>query len=157
MVRRRSFRDPMSKTGSVRPLASMVLIWRLCPWRPSVGFLTAQFREMVGYGRFIVGADLADMGLRYADFILIGHLLGAGPVTTLPLLWFASAARRLRLTSLGFFQYLAPSLSFLLAVLVFREPFVRSQAMAFGCIWLALAVYSGDALRGPRTAPPPGR
>ncbi len=72
---------------------------------------------------------------------------GAGIVTAAPLLWFNHAARRLRLATLGFFQYLAPSVAFLLAVFAFGEPFTPAHAFSFGCVWLALAIYSLDALR----------
>jgi len=78
-------------------------------------------------------------------------LILAGVVTALPLLWFASAAKRLRLSTLGLFQYLAPSGHFLLAVLAYGEPFTPAHGLAFGCIWIALAVYSTDALRAQRT------
>ena len=65
-------------------------------------------------------------------------------MTAGPLVWFASAARRLPLSVVGLFQYLAPSVSLGLAVWVFGEPFLRSQLEAFACIWLALAVYTWD-------------
>jgi chloramphenicol-sensitive protein RarD len=81
--------------------------------------------------------------------IRIGFLLlGAGVVTALPLIWFASAARRLQLSTVGLFQYLAPSLNFLLAVALYDEAFTRTQAVTFGCIWLALAIYALSARRG---------
>jgi chloramphenicol-sensitive protein RarD len=80
-------------------------------------------------------------------------LLCAGPVTALPLLWFAAAARRLRLATMGFIQYLAPTGHFLLAVLVYGEPFERVHGLAFALIWTALAIYSAEAaLRGRRAA-----
>jgi chloramphenicol-sensitive protein RarD len=88
-------------------------------------------------------------------------LLGAGVVTALPLVWFASAARRLRLVTIGLFQYLAPSLALGLAVLVYGEPFTRAHALTFSCIWAALALYSLESVRGlrvrasPRPASPP--
>lgn len=74
-------------------------------------------------------------------------LLGAGVVTALPLIWFASAARRLRLATIGLFQYIAPSLALALAVLRYGEPFTRAHAVAFGCIWSALALYSFESWR----------
>jgi chloramphenicol-sensitive protein RarD len=67
---------------------------------------------------------------------------GAGVITAAPLLCFTSAAQRLPLSTLGFFQYLAPSISFLLAVLFYDEPFGRTQAVAFSCVWAALALFS---------------
>lgn len=74
-------------------------------------------------------------------------LLAAGPLTALPLLWFTEGARRLRLATLGFLQYLAPSMQFLLAVLVFGEPFGKVKAISFGLIWAALLLYSIDTAR----------
>jgi chloramphenicol-sensitive protein RarD len=74
-------------------------------------------------------------------------MAGSGLVTALPLLWFNAAARRMRLATLGFFQYLSPSLAFLLAVFAYGEPFTRAHAFAFACVWLACALYSGEAWR----------
>jgi chloramphenicol-sensitive protein RarD len=81
----------------------------------------------------------------------MGLVAASGVVTAIPLLWFAHAARRLRLATIGFFQYLAPTGQLLLAVLVYGEPFGRARAVAFGFIWAAVALYLWDAaaaLRG---------
>ncbi len=74
----------------------------------------------------------------------------SGIITAVPLALFAFGARRLPLATLGFLQYLAPSLGFLVAVLVFREPFDIAQLGCFALIWLALALYSADMLRAGR-------
>lgn len=74
-------------------------------------------------------------------------LVLAGPVTLLPLLWFAEAARRLPLITVGFFQYLAPTLTFLLATLVYGEAFTPAWAVTFVLIWSGLAVFTIDGLR----------
>jgi chloramphenicol-sensitive protein RarD len=66
----------------------------------------------------------------------------AGLVTVLPLIWFNVAAKKLRLTTLGFFQYIAPSMTFLLSVFVYGETFTQGHAVAFTCIWLALVMVS---------------
>lgn len=71
----------------------------------------------------------------------------AGVLTAVPLMLFAAGARRLPLATVGFLQFLAPSLNFLLAVLVFREAFDRTQLIGFMLIWLALAVYAVDMAR----------
>ncbi len=71
----------------------------------------------------------------------------AGLITTVPLALFAEGARRLPLSVLGLLQYLAPTLQFFCAVVVFREPFDTGQLASFALIWLGLAVYSWDALR----------
>jgi chloramphenicol-sensitive protein RarD len=68
--------------------------------------------------------------------------IGGGVVTSLPLLWFNNAAQRLRLSTLGFFQYLAPSLQLGLGVLVYHEPFTSAHAATFSLTWAALALYS---------------
>lgn len=85
-------------------------------------------------------------------------LVLAGVVTALPLIWFASAAKRLSFSTLGLFQYLAPTLSFLLAVVVYGEVFTGFHAFAFVCIWVAIAIYTLDSLRAsvrPLPAPEP--
>ena len=74
-------------------------------------------------------------------------LLAAGPITALPLIWFAEGARRLRYATLGFLQYLAPTGQFLLAVAAFGEPFTAGHAVGFGLIWTALGIYSLDTAR----------
>ena len=74
-------------------------------------------------------------------------LISTGIVTGVPLLWFAHAARHLRLTTLGFLQYLAPSCTFFLGVFVFHEPFRRAQMLTFALIWIALAIFTFDAVR----------
>lgn len=80
--------------------------------------------------------------------VLTSALLAlAGPVTVVPLVLFAKGARALPLSTVGLFQYLAPSLQFLLAVAVFREPFTRAHLVTFACIWSALALLSADLRR----------
>ncbi len=69
-------------------------------------------------------------------------LAGTGLVTLVPLLLFAAGVRRLPLSTIGILQYLAPSLTFLLAVFVYDEPFSVDHAITFGCIWLALLLFS---------------
>ena len=69
-------------------------------------------------------------------------LIGSAFVTVLPLIWFNMAAQKLPLSILGFFQYLAPSMSFLIAVFMYGEAFTTGHAVAFACIWLALALVS---------------
>jgi len=77
-------------------------------------------------------------------------LLLAGLVTILPLVWFNMAAQRLALSVVGFFQYIAPSISFLLAVFLWDEAFTQGHAVAFICIWTALLLISMQPLRNMR-------
>jgi chloramphenicol-sensitive protein RarD len=71
----------------------------------------------------------------------------AGVVTAIPLLLFACAARRLRLATMGFLQYITPTLHFLLAVLLYRETFTPTHFASFAAIWAGIALYSVDAIR----------
>ncbi|RUT91161.1 MULTISPECIES: EamA family transporter RarD [unclassified Mesorhizobium] len=80
-------------------------------------------------------------------------LIGCGPVTAIPLLLFAFGARLLRLSTIGIMQYIAPTIVFLIAVLIFDEPFGTTQAIAFGLIWTALAMYSWSMFRGREIRP----
>jgi len=77
-----------------------------------------------------------------------GLLLLAGVVSTIPLLLFTAAARRLPYSTLGMLQFLAPTLQFLLAVGLYGEPFGTAHAIAFGAIWTALALYVLALVRG---------
>ncbi|MBN5264794.1 EamA family transporter RarD [Serratia marcescens] len=73
-------------------------------------------------------------------------LVAAGIVTTVPLLCFTAAATRLRLSTLGFFQYLGPTLMFLLAVTFYGETIGQDKLVTFGFIWAALILFTLDAL-----------
>ena len=73
-------------------------------------------------------------------------LVLGGIVTALPLVGFAYAVRRIPLATVGLLQYIAPTLQFLIGVLVFREPFDRERLVGFACIWLALAIFAADGL-----------
>ncbi|MDG3086704.1 EamA family transporter RarD [Vibrio hannami] len=74
-------------------------------------------------------------------------LLSAGIVTTAPLLCFNAAATRLMLSTLGFFQYIGPSLMFILAVTIYGEPFNHDKAITFAFIWAALLLFSFDGIK----------
>ncbi len=69
-------------------------------------------------------------------------LICSGIVTAMPLLWFSNGARRIPLSTVGFIQYLAPSLQLFIGVVVFREPFTNVHALSFSLIWGALVIYS---------------
>lgn len=79
---------------------------------------------------------------RRLSFILIT----TGVVTALPLVWFGTAARHLRLVTVGFLQYLAPTISFLLSIFVFHEAFTHQHFITFLLIWIALAIVSIEAV-----------
>ncbi|NIR30508.1 MAG: EamA family transporter RarD [Gammaproteobacteria bacterium] len=105
----------------------------------ALGFLAYRAAQGAGaFGRVSFTLDLA--------------LMFAGVITAVPLVLFLQAARRLRLSTVGLMQYLAPTLQFLLAVVVFREPFGAAHLLTFVCIWAALALYSYDTVSAHRAA-----
>jgi chloramphenicol-sensitive protein RarD len=81
-----------------------------------------------------------------AHFSLSLILITSGIVTGLPLVWFGHAARHLRLTTIGFLQYLAPSCTFFLGVFLYHETFTRAHLVTFVLIWIALALFTGEAI-----------
>ncbi|WP_341664521.1 EamA family transporter RarD [Vibrio sp.] len=97
------------------------------------------------YLLWIADSATSDPSLNTATLNML--LICAGIVTTLPLLCFTGAATRLKLSTLGFFQYIGPSLMFLLAVLVYGESFTIDKAITFAFIWSALVIFSYDGLK----------
>jgi chloramphenicol-sensitive protein RarD len=83
-------------------------------------------------------------------------LVGAGLVTTVPLIMFAAAAQRIPLSLVGILQYIAPTLQFLVGVLVYEEPFTSSQFIGFGIVWTALIIFGveGTLAHRAQTAAP---
>jgi len=73
-------------------------------------------------------------------------IIGAGVVTVVPLLMFAAAVRLLPLSLMGILQYIAPTLQFLIGVLIFKEPFTSTQLVGFSLVWLALIVFTSESL-----------
>lgn len=100
---------------------------------PALGYLS--WRLVSGQSLFLQRIDLTLW------------LIGSGMATSLPLLWFASATRRLQLSTIGILQYLAPSIAFVLGVYVYGEPFGVHSLVTFSLIWLGVIVYSLELLR----------
>ncbi|HEY74728.1 MAG TPA: EamA family transporter RarD [Thermoflexia bacterium] len=99
---------------------------------PTLGYLL--FCEVRGEGAFLHTGFLFDL-----------LMVGAGPITAVPLLLFAAAAQRIPLSLVGILQYIAPTLQFLLGVLVYREPFPPARLIGFSLVWIALAILALDA------------
>jgi chloramphenicol-sensitive protein RarD len=95
---------------------------------PAVAYLV--FADVNGEGAFL------HMGLT-SDILM----MGAGVVTTIPLLMFASAARLIPLWVVGLLQYIAPTLQFLIGVFIYKEPFSHDQLIGFGIVWIALVIF----------------
>ena len=96
---------------------------------------------------YLVYTFIRDGGVGlHADPLHLALLLLTGPATAAPLLMFAYAVQRLRLTTIGMLQYLAPSITFLLAIAAFGEEINALRLLSFALIWLSLAIYSADSL-----------
>lgn len=80
-------------------------------------------------------------------------LVGAGLVTTAPLVMFAAAAQRIPLTLVGILQYIAPTLQFLVGILIYHEPFTASQFIGFAIVWAALIIFGLEGVVARRTEP----
>lgn len=92
-------------------------------------------RELTGQGAFLHGGVSQNL-----------LILGAGPVTSIPLLLFSGAARRIPLSLVGIIQYISPTLTFLLGVWVYHEPFTHTQLIGFSAVWVALIIYTMEGL-----------
>ena len=79
-------------------------------------------------------------------------LICTGIVTTAPLLCFSAATKRMTLSALGFFQYIGPSIMFILATYYYQEPLYFAKLITFACIWTALAIFSFDSIKVRRHA-----
>ncbi|MGL5040791.1 MAG: EamA family transporter RarD [Aeromonas sp.] len=97
-------------------------------------------------------ADSPTSHLSANDWHLNLLLIAAGAITTVPLLCFTAAATRLKLSTLGFFQYIGPSLMFILAVTLYGEELAIDKQLTFACIWSALVLFTFDGLRQGRSA-----
>ena len=97
------------------------------------------YADATGQGAFLRTGAISDV-----------LLVGAGLMTTIPLLMFASAARRIPLSLVGILQYIAPTLQFLLGVLVYREPFTHAQFIGFGIVWIALILFGVEGFLASR-------
>ncbi len=108
------------------------------------------FIPALGYLVFVEAADTA--AFLHTGTTSDALMIGAGFVTTIPLLMFASAARSIPLWVVGLLQYIAPTLQFLIGVFIYKEPFSHDQLIGFGIVWAALIVFLAEnyfANRGP--------
>lgn len=110
-------------------------------------------------GLYIETLILLPLALGYFSYLVFQHenafifppdstswlLVLAGVITVLPLLWFNAAATKISLMHLGFFQYISPTVSFLLAIFVYNEVLVPEKLISFVLIWVALLIFSLDA------------
>lgn len=96
---------------------------------PALGYIV--YLQATGVGHFGT-TGMTDVWL----------MLGCGIVTAVPLILFANGAKLLRMSTIGIMQYIAPTMIFVIAIFIFKEPFSSERAVAFGLIWVALAIYT---------------
>ena len=119
----------------------------------SVGLLIESLMMLpiaIIYWLFFVETTTSNMLLN--SWSLNFTFICAGIVTTAPLLCFTAAAKRMTLSTLGFFQYIGPSIMFLLATFYYHEPLYFAKMITFACIWTALAIFSFDSIKARRNA-----
>jgi chloramphenicol-sensitive protein RarD len=122
----------VKKKAPMRPLAGLTLETGLL-FLPALAFLAVE--ELRGAGAF-----------GHAGLVATLLMMGAGIVTTVPLLLFATAVRHVSLSVIGILQFIAPTIQFLLGVFAYGEPFSRGQLAGFGLVWTAVAVFAVDGM-----------
>jgi chloramphenicol-sensitive protein RarD len=124
------------------------LVRKLAPFDPVHGLAVESGIMLVPAVIYLLWCEARGSGVflhgLWRDDLL---LVVGGPITAVPLVLFAYAAQRVSLLALGVLQYLSPTVALLLGIMVFHEPFGGMRQLAFGCIWLAIAVFSATALR----------
>jgi chloramphenicol-sensitive protein RarD len=134
--------------------AFYALLRKTAPVGPLVG-LFVETMLLIPLAAFFVTRHAADSDATPIDGRTFALLAASGVVTAVPLILFATAARRVTMATLGFLQFISPTCQLLLAVLAFKEPFTRWHLLSFGLIWLALLLYCVEALRAYRKPPDP--
>ena len=122
------------------------LLRKVIPVKPLVGLLmeTALFAPLaiIMISLWMIDSS-GSFGKQWeTDFLFIG----AGAISSLPLLWFVNAAKKLRYSTMGFFQFLAPSLNLILGIFLYNEAFTKAHVITFSLIWSGLAIFSINTL-----------
>jgi chloramphenicol-sensitive protein RarD len=138
---------PWLALGLAASFGSYGLVRKKAGIDPLVGLLV-ETSLVAPLGAALIAAHAASgTGALGSTPAITALLLLSGVLTALPLIWFAHGVRQLRLSTMGLILYVSPTLQFLLAVVVFHEPFTPAHALAFASIWTALALYTADSLR----------
>jgi chloramphenicol-sensitive protein RarD len=143
---------PWISTALAVSFALYGLVRKLVPISSLAGFALEMLFLAPPAMVFLAAQPSGSLALPGAGANVDWWLAASGAVTAAPLVFFASATRRLPLTAVGIFQYISPSLALLLAVLWYGEPFTRDHAIAFAFVAVALSIFTLDALRATREA-----
>jgi len=122
------------------------LLHKMIPVKPLVGLLMETVLLAPFAAVMIVVWNVDGTGNIGGDWRSVIFLVGAGVVTSLPLLWFTNAGKRLRYTTLGFIQYMTPSIQLLIGVYLYHESFTPTHSITFGLIWAGLVIFSINSL-----------
>lgn len=123
------------------------LVRKMAPVDPIVGFgieMSVLFLPCLGVVFWLASTGKAQ--IPFGEFPRDAYIAGSGVITALPLICFNAAAKRLPLVTVGILQYIAPSMTLGLAVLVWGEPFQAVHAWTFGAVWVALAIFTTEAI-----------
>ena len=113
---------------------------------PIPGLLVETCVLVIPASGYILYRQIFCESLFFSQINITLWLVGAGVATSLPLLWFAAAARKLKLSTVGILQYLAPTIAFTLGVFVYQEPFDWHSTITFALIWLGVFIYCVDSI-----------
>ena len=116
------------------------------PVAPIPGLLVETCVLLIPAAGYIFYRQIFFESLFLSQFNITLWLVGAGVATSLPLLWFAAATRKLKLSTVGILQYIAPTIAFSLGVFVYREPFDWHSSITFGLIWIGVFIYCADSI-----------
>jgi chloramphenicol-sensitive protein RarD len=105
-------------------------------------FLYLWYSDVSSRGAFLHTGTISDI-----------LMIGAGLVTTFPLLLFSSAATRIPLSLVGILQYISPTLQFLIGVLLYKEQFTQTQFIGYSIVWIALILFGLEGYYAYRTQP----
>ena len=122
------------------------LLRKVIPVKPLIGLFIETLLLAPLATIFILIWKVEGSGNFGGDWRIAILLIGAGIVTSLPLLWFTNATKRLRYSTVGFIQYLTPSIQLIIGVYLYQEPFTTTHSITFGLIWSGLMIYSIKSL-----------
>ena len=139
---------PWAALGLTVSWGFYALAKRQLPIGPNQGFLLEVLILLLPALAYVTWLGLTGQGQFLAgDARSTWLLIGCGAVTAIPLISYANGAKGLRLTTIAILQYIAPTMIFVVAVVVFREPFGQARMIAFPMIWAALVIYSVSMFR----------
>ncbi len=138
---------PLPALGMMLTFGFYAFFKKWLPIGPNQGFLLEVLILLPFALGYLVYIEMGGTSVLFSSWGTFGLLLLAGPVTAIPLIFYANGAKRIRLSTAGILQYIAPTMIFLGAVFAFGEEFSGAKLVAFPMIWAALVIYSVSMIR----------